>query len=308
MLDSVLRPRRANFVFEHACDTVTTVGSLWPQRFGSVRAMPWGPEKESKVWTGLDVLSSLVDAVNDLADAPRRQPHKECPPDLPVVIGCSPWFSDPDLAAALARVHSCVVMTKPERLISQAVRRLQGEGEGVWKPWLRGLDSYGRRNDDGTIPTELLGNADSAESGHDLQFGPVRVAGWLRAPIGPHDFPLVHAKVAVLGFQQYYFADADGYGEYEVFGFRPIAAWWGSANFTKLSRVHPEVATLSTDPNILLAMENFVLNVLRISEPLSATPAPAPSLELVPALAWEPSPEDLAYLREQEAFDERDEH
>ena len=169
-----------------------------------------------KIWTGLDVLDGLVQAVNDLAASPRLSTRSNA---RPVVIGCSPWFTDPDLTDALTRVHSCIVTTKPTRSISPEMSRLQRDGQPVWKLWLRGLDTSGIADAEGHRPVEWMGDVDEVD-GHDIALGPIRVAGW-RRPTG-HQFPIVHAKVALLGLHENRWVDT-GYGEQLDFGFHPVS-------------------------------------------------------------------------------------
>lgn len=224
----------------------------WPRKLGGAKGLSWEDEG-TRSWTGLHVLDGLVQAVHDLADGTRGR-HR------PVVVGCSPWLTDGDLVDALTRVHTCIVTTKPSKRASSQMRRLHREASPVPKPWLRSLDQSGLPDDEGHGPIEWTGNTYDVE-GHDFDLGPVRVAGWRRPREGQH-FPIIHAKVAVLGYHEHDFVDT-GYGEAEVFG--------------------------------------FLRDVLAISETFGDITPEDPSPELVDAYTWEPSISDLAYMEQRDA-------
>ena len=119
-----------------------------------------------------------------------------------------------------------------------------------------------------------------------MSLGPVRLAGWAKAN-GRRD-PIVHAKVAVLGYYRNLYVDVEGY-EVEVSHFEPTAAWWGSANFTLAARRHVEMATMSTDNEVLSELTRLVMRVLSISEPLGSSAA-TPTPELIDAACGSPTP------------------
>lgn len=248
------------------------------------------------MWTGLDVINGLVQAIDNLVDGrwkPRGWHHR------PVVLACTPWLTDHVVVDALVRTDCCVVIAKESEIAWGQVARLQREGSGVPKLMLRRLDHFAAPGAHGT-PVEAYGH-DDPNPAHDVQLGPVRVTGWRRLGKEGRNFPLLHAKVAVLGHYEMRTLDADGYGTYETADFRPVAAWTGSANFTILSRVSAEIGMLTTDANLVAELYDFTIDANRISEPLDDAGPHDPSPELVNADSFEPSSADLEYMRERHA-------
>jgi hypothetical protein len=91
------------------------------------------------------------------------------------------------------------------------------------------------------------------------------------------------------------------YGSDERLEFRPIAVWWGSANWTEGSRNHLEVGCVSRDAQLLDSATDFVADVIAFSEPLGSDCAgPEPNMltyEVDDAAMWEASENQrLAHL------------
>ena len=65
----------------------------------------------------------------------------------------------------------------------------------------------------------------------------------------------------------------------EVFRFTPLRTWVGSANWTSLAPSHLEFGMWSDDPALMKRNQQFLLDVIRFSQPLdSITPGPEPEL------------------------------
>jgi hypothetical protein len=273
-------------------DSTTT--AKWPHPLGRTTPRHWGDG--SWIWTGLDVIDGLVQAIQNLADGQWKPGGSHY---RPVVLACSPWLTDPDVVTALLRTDCCVVIAKESRTAWGQVARLQDKGSGVPKLMLRRLDFYATPAQDGT-PVEAYGHEDPNPA-HDVQLGPARVTGWRRVGSEGRKFPLMHAKIAVLGYYDIRRRDADGHGAYETADFRPVAAWTGSANFTIRSRVSGEIGMLTNDDDLVAELYDFVIDAIRISEPLNDTGPDDPSPELVDADSYEPTSADLEYMRERHA-------
>ena len=108
---------------------------------------------------------------------------------------------------------------------------------------------------------------------HDL--GPVRVAGWDRNG----NKPLLHAKILVLGHLVHnVYGPDDCLGE-EMLDFEPRTVWWGSANWTKLTRKHLELGFACDDADLVREATEFVSDVIAFSEPVdSVCVGPEPNL------------------------------
>ncbi len=69
------------------------------------------------------------------------------------------------------------------------------------------------------------------------------------------------------------------YGSDEQLKFRPMALWWGSANWTEGSLNHLEFGFVSYDAGLLDAATDFVADVIAFSEPLGSECAgPEPNM------------------------------
>jgi hypothetical protein len=238
--------------------------------------MRWGQDHQDRVWTGLDVLSGLVEVIAEHVAKRRRD-------DVAIALGCSPWLTDDGVTDALTALACCLVVTKPERVPARVQQRLLADGQSVHKMWLHWLDEVGLPTEDGDRPV-VRGYSD--DPSHDVELGPLRVAGW-RKRKGDTNKPIVHAKVVVLG----YYGDRDidtGDRVYSVADFWPSSVWWGSANLTRQSRQHLELATWSSEPSLVLTAAHFVVDVIAVSEPLTDIVSDVPSPEMVDAWPYEP--------------------
>lgn len=74
--------------------------------------------------------------------------------------------------------------------------------------------------------------------------------------------------------------DSDEWPDWGVhFRFEPKLAWLGSANWTKGAAQHLEFGLWTTDPDLVDSTFQFVVDVIRFSEPFdTATDHPEPEL------------------------------
>lgn len=93
--------------------------------------------------------------------------------------------------------------------------------------------------------------------------------------------PLVHAKLLVLG-EAWGFDDDEGPDFGLRTGFKPMRAWFGSANWTTASAEHLEFGLWVDEPTLVDHAFRFLLDLLTFSEPLD-TNSDQPSPELVDA-------------------------
>jgi hypothetical protein len=90
---------------------------------------------------------------------------------------------------------------------------------------------------------------------------------------------ILHAKLLVLGRLKW-LEDSDFVGEEHRF--IPESLWWGSANWTQLSRKHLEVGFWSDDSGLVNEAFEFVAALIAFSEPLGAeTAGPEPEYQPV---------------------------
>jgi len=233
----------------------------WEELFESPSAAGWG-SGASRVTFGLGsvVLADLAAGLNAHSKAVRR----------PVVLGCVPWFSDDDVAAALCSQEAiCIVVDKggigyddknpdPDRdQVNAAVRRACDQGGAILSTYLPGLDTIAPRIDGSPA---IVGPRDFPLEEYWL--GPVRVGGHFAGEFKP----LLHAKVAVC-------CDAwIGEGEFgqECSGLSAVRAWIGSANWSKVSARHTEVGVWIDDRELAEVSLDFVAGLILKSEPLGS--------------------------------------
>jgi hypothetical protein len=83
----------------------------------------------------------------------------------------------------------------------------------------------------------------------------------------------------VLGALTDFYYDVDGYGEYHERRFVSKKVWFGSANWTNLSRTHLEVGIVCADPELVQEAQSFISDLMGFSEPVGTTHVgPQPNL------------------------------
>jgi hypothetical protein len=252
--------------------------------------MEWGPTPHGgRVWTGTNVIDGLVEVIKEHVDGTWRSRQS------PLAIGCCPWLTDDAVADALSSLSSCLVIAKPERSRRRTIQRLMDEGSPVHKQWLEELNTVALPSPDGEkrgpLWTEPEYMPDEAWALHDVELGPVRVAGW--NPKAVHMPPLLHAKVVVLAYAGEFTDPETGR---DWLGTIPSSVWWGSANLTWASREHIEFATWSTDAMLVHTAWHFVTQVIALSEPYTELTMTRPTPQLVDTADY-PEP-DWDYLDE----------
>jgi hypothetical protein len=193
-------------------------------------------------------------------------------------IGCVPWMTDLVVAEALAAFDQCCIVVDKQQPEYGAVQRLARDGTSLSSAYLDGFDDLAPPDENGNPP--VIGPY-SGRLEH-VELGPVRVAGWKRATDGSAR-PMLHSKVLVLGVTTYYEDDEMFAGD--VLKFHPKSTWMGSANWTQAARGHIEFGLWSSDPDLVLHNYEYLLSLLRFSEPRGAT-AIGPEPELVSAV-WD---------------------
>jgi hypothetical protein len=187
-------------------------------------------------------------------------------------IGCVPWLSDPAVTEALASFDQCCVVVDKQQREYEPLRRLAREGNPLSSAFLEGFNYLAVPDETGNAPVihPYGGRLDPVE------LGPVRVAGWTRASDGSTR-PLLHSKVLVLGVTTYYEDDEMFAGDRLTF--HPKSTWMGSANWTQAARRHIEFGMWSSDPDLVRHNYEYLLSLLRFSEPRGAmTIGPEPEL------------------------------
>jgi hypothetical protein len=197
----------------------------------------------------------------------------------PAGIGCVPYFTDRQVATALGGLGRCCVVVDKQQPRREAVELLAQTGVPLSSAYLEGFEELAVPDQHGAGPIihPYSGPLDPVD------LGPVRVAGWKAPGQGERPRPLLHSKLLVLGVTTYYEDDEEFAGE--IMRFTPTRTWMGSANWTYAARKHIEFGLWSTDPALVNRNYQYLLDLLRFSEPRTAmTIGPTP--ELVPA-TWD---------------------
>jgi hypothetical protein len=190
----------------------------------------------------------------------------------PAAIGCVPWLTDRDVAAALSSLANCSIVVDKQQPEYDAVRQLAQYGTGLSTAYLKGFEEVSYSDESGEPPIIAPGSPYPLS----VELGPVRVAGWRKSADGASR-PMLHAKVLVLGVTTYYEDDEMFAGD--VLRFHPKATWMGSANWTYAAREHIEFGLWSTDPNLVERNYEHLLSLLAFSEQRGAsTISPEPDL------------------------------
>lgn len=250
------------------------LGEYEQLRKWSGRAVPWGPDGQSSVSFGAGVVDHLAELI---ADGPRRvsdrYPGKA--EAFTVTLGCVPWLTSKRVTAALmsAGAHCMCVDKSSQR--SSAVRRLLAHGHGIANHFIPDLRFTGPVGLDGSPP--IIGPSSFIDEEEGAVLEPIRVVGW--RPQRGKELPLLHTKLAVICAAWHWERDVrGGWGGYEDY-LSPVAAWWGSANWTEGARRHIEMGAWTTDEAFCGASLEFLVDVIRFSQaPTSDTAGPEPDL------------------------------
>jgi len=261
---------------------------------------PAGPDGQ-RAYVGLDVLRGLIAGVDQALEAHRQQ-RPSARRQGPVLIGVSPWLTDPELMRKLRELTcACIVITKQgrsKRDLEQLpeLHELNAVTPGLPVEAFPDLIELAPHLDDEPVtvgPYDRVG---------ELVIPTVRTLGFRRHASDSGYVPLMHAKLALLGDLWWHDEDALGYPA-DVIGFRARRLWVSSANFTLSSRASLEYGYWSADPALLEGMERFLLRLVAASEGLAGADEPAPQFlpvdyddealrEVMAESEWEEDAED----------------
>ncbi len=233
---------------------------------------PTGPDGQH-AYVGLDVLRGLITGIDEALEAHRRErPARKLGP---VLIGVSPWLTDPELIAKLRELTgACIVITKQGRSARDLTQlsdlhELNANTSGLPVEAFPELIELAPHENDKPV---LIGPYDNVGK---LVIPTVRTLGFRRQASQSGYVPLMHAKLALLGELRWHDEDALGYVA-NVTWFRARRLWVSSANFTVSSRASLEYGFWTEDPALLKGMERFLLRLVAGSEGLAGADEPAP--------------------------------
>jgi hypothetical protein len=217
-----------------------------------------GPEEGNRAFFGRDVLSGLIEGIEDFAE--ERQPRwKQFRSLGPVLLGCTPWITDGPFIDALGKLAgACIVIRKAGRGPNE-LRKLEP---------LRALNERTPG-----LPIEAfayLGGLAYKVDGERRVIGPydrmgdeyvptIRTIGYRTR--GGSLLPMLHAKLALLGHMWWHDEGPLGHVE-DVIGFKAKRLWISSANFTALSRLHLEFGLWTEDRVLVQGAEDFLLKLI----------------------------------------------
>ena len=181
----------------------------------------------------------------------------------PFVLGCVPWFDSDAIVDALIDVGSCCIVVD-KKTNNEQCTRLLGAASGVQQRLLGDLATWGPL-ERGRPP--MIGPGSPL---WDRELEPLRVAGWKK-----FSKQLLHAKLAICCAAWSWEGEM---GQWDT-TMTPMSIWMGSANWTQNSPQHLELGAWSTDAELAAAALEFVIAVIKISEPYGAGPGgPEPQL------------------------------
>lgn len=233
---------------------------------------PAGPDGQ-RGYVGLDVLRGLITGIDQALEAHRQE--RSARKLGPVLIGVSPWLTDPELIGKLRELNgACIVITKQGRSARDLkqlrdLHELNANTAGLPIDAFPELVELAPHVDDKPV---LVGPYDRVG---ELVIPTVRTVGFRRQASGSSYVPLMHAKLALLGELWWHDEDALGHVA-DVTGFRARRLWVSSANFTVSSRASLEYGFWTEDPALLEGMERFLLRLVAASEGLAGADEPAP--------------------------------
>jgi hypothetical protein len=233
---------------------------------------PSGPDGQH-AYVGTNVLRGLITGIDQALEAHRQE--RSARKDGPVLIGVSPWLTDPELIGKLKELTgACIVITKQGRSARDLeqlrdLHELNANTRGLPVDAFPDLVQLAPHVDDEPV---LVGPYDRIV---ELVIPTIRTLGFRRQASKSGHVPLMHAKLALLGDLWWHDEDALGHVA-DVTGFRARRLWVSSANFTVSSRASLEYGYWTEDPALLEGMERFLLRLVGASEGLAGADEPAP--------------------------------
>jgi hypothetical protein len=258
-----------------------------------------GPDGQ-RAYVGLDVLRGLIAGIDEALET--HQQERSARKLGPVLIGVSPWLTDPELIRKLRDLSgACIVITKQGRRARDLeqlpdLHELNANTAGLPVDAFPDLVQLAPHLDDKPVtvgPYDRVG---------ELVIPTVRTLGFRRQASRSGYVPLMHAKLALLG--ELWWHDEDALGNVaDVIGFRARRLWVSSANFTVSSRASLEYGFWTEDPALLEGMERFLLRLVVASEGLAGADEPTPQFlpvdyddeamrETMAGIEWEEDAED----------------
>ncbi|GAA2697334.1 hypothetical protein [Nonomuraea recticatena] len=182
----------------------------------------------------------------------------------PALLGCVPWFDDPELLARVVCFPSaCVVVTKQElkkrgRAAFEELKRHAAQGRGFPAEAFSTLTGMASRYDG--EPPLLYPTSPRPPS---VRLQTFRSFGFRKS--GGTPVPILHAKLFLLGELWWHDEHPEGYVD-DIVGFTPKRLWLGSANGTRSSRLSLEFGLWVDDRELLAHAKEFLVQVLEHSE------------------------------------------
>jgi hypothetical protein len=233
-----------------------------------------GPEEGNRAFFGQNVLQGLVDGIKDFRhERQARWRRGSYRIGGPVLLGCSPWVSDPALLTAIKALPACVVISKQPRtpgdtVMFQRLRQINKSTNGIL---VRALSGLAPKVDGRPLvvgPYEPIVDP-------DLELPTFRTIGYRKT--GGRLPPHAHAKLALLG--NICWTDEDP-GDPDHIWFNAKRLWVSSANFTFPSRSSLEFGYWTENPELVAGVKRFLVTLIEASEDLDAI-ADTPDPDLV---------------------------
>jgi len=239
-------------------------------------------EEGNRAFFGRNVLQGLIDGIDDFVhERQARWERRSHRTGAPVMLGCSPWVNDDKLLEAIeALPGACIVISKHPRTAggkagADRLRELNERTNGIE---LRALSGLGDMAPKIAGQPRLIGPYDEIHE-EGASFSTFRTIGFRKA--GDNRPPIAHAKLALLGNICWTDEHPAGYVDDYVW-FSPRRLWVSSANFTYASRRSLEFGYWTEDPDLVSAVQQFLVRLIGASEDLdSAADAADPELARV---------------------------
>ncbi|MFF3668522.1 hypothetical protein [Microtetraspora malaysiensis] len=212
---------------------------------------------------GTDVLHGLIKGMDDfLANQDRLWSRSRSLG--PALLGCVPWFDDPELLDRVTRFPSaCVMVTKQEmrkrgRVGFEELKRHTDQGPGFPAQAFSALTDLASRYEGD--PPLLYPTSPEPPA---VRIQTFRSFGFRKS--GSTPVPILHAKLFLLGELWWHDEHPEGFVA-DIVGFTPMRLWLGSANGTKSSRLSLEFGLWVDDRELLVHAQEFLIQLLRHSE------------------------------------------
>ena len=239
----------------------------FPKEFEDAFAV--GPEPGNNAFFGLNVLQGLVDGIEDFIN--ERQPRWRPAVRLlgPALLGSSVWIDDGGLIDKISHLHAASIVVKKQSRKPSGVAKLarltalNKQTPGMPIQAFSALSGLAPKIDGKAVTVDP-----HDAYPHEESIPTIRTFGLRQSDNNDNPpMPILHAKLALLGYLWWHDEGAPGHVE-DVVGFDARRLWISSANFTSSSRRNIEFGYWTEERALIQGAERLLVKLMGSSDAL----------------------------------------